>query len=395
MRTLRLAITIAFSAFAVACGGSGKPPQQITTSGQNVAAISVNGGPTGNYVNGGFVSVTLCLPSSSNCQTIPDVLVDTGSTGLRIVSSVLTISLPQQTGANSAPVAECLPFISGFTWGPVQTADIKIASETASAVPIQVLNDSAFITPSSCTKFGGPALDTVSSLGANGILGVGLFAQDCGGACAQTGAANPGLYYLCPTSGCQIVAQSRTQQVQNPVALFATDNNGVIIEIPAVSSPQPTVTGSLLFGIGTQSNNALGSATVYTTNNLGNFTTTFKGQAYPSSFIDSGSNGYFFLTSSLTGLPGCTVDTGFYCPTSTANVAATNQGANGASGTLNFGVVNAENVFSIGTNSVFNNLAGPQSGGFDWGLPFFFGRNVFVGIEGKTSPGGTGPYWAY
>ena len=30
-----------------------------------------------------------------------------------------------------------------------------------------------------------------------------------------------------------------------------------------------------------------------------------------------------------------------------------------------------------------------------WGLPFFFGRNVFVAIEGQSTPAGVGPYWAY
>jgi hypothetical protein len=32
---------------------------------------------------------------------------------------------------------------------------------------------------------------------------------------------------------------------------------------------------------------------------------------------------------------------------------------------------------------------------FDLGMPFFFGRNVFTAIENQTTPGGTGPYFAY
>ena len=33
---------------------------------------------------------------------------------------------------------------------------------------------------------------------------------------------------------------------------------------------------------------------------------------------------------------------------------------------------------------------------FDLALPFFYGRKVFVGIEGQLSPTGVaGPYWAY
>ncbi len=78
-----------------------------------------------------------------------------------------------------------------------------------------------------------------------------------------------------------------------------SDNNGVLISLPTVpNGGSPTVNGSLIFGIGTQSNNGLGMATVYavpdTGNNAGNFITTFDGNSYPQSFIDSGSNGFFF-----------------------------------------------------------------------------------------------------
>ena len=395
-RNVLLVAVGAFSALAVGCGGSSQPKSNaVTASGQNVVAVSVNGGPVGNYANGLFVSVTVCAPASSMCQTIPDVLVDTGSTGLRVLSSVLTISLPQQNGVNGHPVAECLPFLSGFTWGAVQTADIRIAGESASSAPIQVLSDTAFPVPTACKNTGMQSMDTLQTLGANGLLGVGLFAQDCGPACAQSGSLNPGLYYECPSSGCQVTAESVTQQVQNPVAMFASDNNGVIIELPASSGAQATLSGSLVFGIGTQPNNGLNGATVYTVDGSGNFTTSYKGQSYPSSFVDSGSNGYFFLTSAATGITGCSTATGFYCPASTQNLSATNQGANGASGAVNFSVGNAETLFANQADFVFGDLGGPGQNGFDWGLPFFFGRNVFTAIEGKSTPGGTGPYWAY
>ena len=54
-----------------------------------------------------------------------------------------------------------------------------------------------------------------------------------------------------------VAAESLAQQVQNPATLFAADNNGVIVELPAVSVPETSVSGSLVFGIGTQANNGL------------------------------------------------------------------------------------------------------------------------------------------
>jgi hypothetical protein len=92
--------------------------------------------------------------------------------------------------------------------------------------------------------------------------------------------SNPGLYYECPTSGCVVTAEALAQQVQNPVTLFATDNNGVMVELPAVGAPETSVSGSLIFGIGTRSNNGLNGATVCTVDANGNFITTYQGQSY-------------------------------------------------------------------------------------------------------------------
>jgi hypothetical protein len=80
----------------------------------------------------------------------------------------------------------------------------------------------------------------------------------------------------------------------------------------------------------------------------------------------------------------------------------TNTGNNGASGTATFNIANAGTLVASG-NIAFNNLGGPNppnpsinfGGGFDYGLPFFFGRNLYVAIENQNTPGGAGPYWAY
>ena len=390
---------LALAGAGAACGGSSHSNtiNVVTTSGTNVQPIAVNAGPVGDYANGVFTSVTVCVPSSSNCQTISGILVDTGSYGLRLLSSAgggaLTLSLPQQnSGAN--PVGECAPFVSGYTWGPVQSADIKMAGEVASNVPVQIIDPTFAAVPSNCSTGGVPENDTLQTLGANGILGVGPFAQDCGGSCDQTGAANLGLYYGCASTSCQVIAEPLAQQVQNPVALFATDNNGVIIELPSVSSPAASLSGSMVFGIGTESNNALGTATVFPLDANGEFSTTFKGQSYPA-FVDSGSNAFFFLDEALTGLIVCAGNnSGFYCPGSTANLSATTASGS-ATSNITFPIANADTLFQNQTAVVFNSLGGPNPGTFDWGLPFFFGRNVFTAIDGKSTPAGSGPFWAY
>jgi hypothetical protein len=185
------------------------------------------------------------------------------------------------------------------------------------------------------------------------------------------------------------------QQVQNPTSLFPLDNNGVIIQLPAISATgSPTVTGSMIFGIGTRSNNGLGAALVYSVDSSGDITTTFQGHSYSSSFIDSGTNAIYFLDSATTGLATCPDASFFYCPPTPAVLAATNRGLNGSSATVNFTVANADTLFN-GPNAAFDNLGGPNVGSFEWGLPFFFGRNVYTAIELQSTPVGLGPYFAY
>src|SRR5262249_15133004 len=155
------------------------------------------------------------------------------------------------------------------------------------------------------------------------------------------------------------------------VWLFAQDNNGYLISLPSVPElGARSVSGSLVFGIGTQRDNALGSARVYTTDDVGNFSTNFNGTSL-SAYLDTGTNGIYFLDSSPIPLPACPGDgSDFSCPSATVALTATNAGRNGTSAAVPFSVANAETLFAT-PSAAFNDLAGPDTGDFAWGLPFF------------------------
>ena len=381
-------------------GVSGSTLFTVTTSGNvNVLSLTVNGSlcssaNNSSYPNKPCVSVTVCSPGTQTCQTINDILVDSGSYGLRIFQSVLTGVALQQVSSSSGSLTECVQFADGTAdWGPVQTADIVLGNEPAVTVPIQVIDSTFGTVPASC----GTPDTSPAGAGFNGILGIGLFAEDCGPRCAAV--ANNGLYYACSGSTCTPTTASLANQVQNPVAHLPVDNNGVILQLPSIPPGGTTsVDGSLILGIGTQSNNTPGAVTAYPANSSGDFTTVFNGITFSRSFIDSGSNGLFFDNSSLSTIPACTsgIAFGWFCPSSTQSLSATNRGFAGSpSGAVPFQIGNAAILFSS-VNNVFMELGAPSPGtSFDWGLPFFLGRNVYVGIEGKTSSLGTGPYWAY
>jgi hypothetical protein len=379
------------------CGGGGSSGGSSSPAPTpNTQSIVVDGGPA-NIPNLVFTSVTICVPGTSNCQTIDHVQVDTGSSGLRIMASVLSpgLSLPQQTDASANPLVECAQFSDGFSWGPVKLADIRVAGEQASSVPIQVIGDGSFAAvPASCSS-AGPPENTVEDFGAKGLLGVGLFVQDCGPGCAQT--AIPGRYYSCPTSACQPVAVALSQQLQNPVALFGSDNNGVIVQLPAVlASGVTSVTGSMIFGIGTQADNGLGSATVLTTDpDTGTIATTVNGQTFTHSYIDSGSSLLFF---GIDTYPVCRISSDFYCPPTTQNLSAMLHGASQGSASVGFSVANADQLFAANqTFNAFDDLAGPSGDTttFAWGATFFYGRTVYTAIELRSTPAGKGPFVAF
>ncbi len=378
-------------------GGGGAEAVGVTAGGQavvagaNVLPMTVDTGVGGRAINSPFVTVTVCQPGTSVCQEIDHVLVDTGSTGLRIAASALPAglrqALPAVTAGNGSAAGQCAQFASGYSWGSVRRADVRLAGETAAGLPIQVIDDPAApytSVPAACSATG-PSIG--SGQGAKGILGVGLFTQDCGLACAVSTA--PSVYFGCTAGGCTSSTMPLASQVSHPVASLPGDNNGVVLVLPPVplGGSGPLV-GSLVLGIGTQANNQLDGASVYTTDAQGFFTTVYNGTTFPNSFLDSGSNGLFFRDASI---PLCG---DFYCPPSPLTRSATNVGTNGTSGTVSFLV---DDVSALPAGTAAAHLGGDTFAAdtFDWGLPFFFGRRVFVARAGAATPYGAGPWWGY
>jgi hypothetical protein len=367
----------------------------------NVMSVSIDGAncnPSIEYYDEPCVSITICSPNTTTCQTINDIILDTGSFGLRIFKSVITVPLIQET-QNGNSVAECATFGSGADWGSVATASLILANEPAVQVPIQVIDNTfqGFSTSSKLKKLcnNGEVDSSPDQAGLNGILGVGPLAQDCGSDCDPTlgNDANLGMYYSCLNGTCSGTTVTLSQQVSNPIILLPNDNNGLSITLPSVpAGGELSLEGSLTLGIGTSSNNIPGSnVTTLKANSDAEFYTDYNNRLEASIF-DTGTNSIDFYDASITQ---CSVNTGFYCPPTDTSFNAILLSSDDSSQT---------NVsFSLGDVDEFNysnqvigdiGVVGDQSL-FIWGLPYFFGRTIYFGIENTSSSLGQGPNYSF
>ncbi len=399
------------------------------TATANTAVVTLDAGPaalntgTNAYTafNEPYVTITLCAPgSTTNCQTIDHVILDTGSVGLRIIQPVLNASLlaalPAESDPASNAVGECYQYVNSYAFGSVRTGDFAIAGEKVAGMPLQVIGDTGTFAsvPAGCSAGGGTSITTVQDFGANGILGVGTTTTDCGSYCTVAGGSSAAIYYDCPTGGCAgIISRTASaaapfQQLPNPVAAFATDNNGTVITLPSV--PQrgvATLTGTVTFGIGTQADNALAAANILPVTSSGNrlgagvLTATYKGKALTQSFLDTGSNDYFFIDTTLN--PCTTADLiAFYCPTAPLLLSPLLTATNGATASGAFTLYSPLNVPAtsdvapgLGINPTLVKPPLPFANSFDFGIPFFFGRTVYTAIEGRPAGTVNGPYLAF
>lgn len=416
--------------FALAsCSSNSSTTTTTTPAVNNSVAVTAGFGPlgqAGGVPNGLFVNITVCQHGTQNCATIDNVLVDTGSIGLRLIPSAIG-SVLSPISENGNALEECIQYgDTSYSWGPMALADVAIGGETASDVPVQLLGQTTFAVPSTCLTTpvlaGTPGTppgneDTLQTLGANGILGIGNGAVDgpwdCGSYCTSNIAGNP--YYICPGGVCEEAEVSTGVQAENPVAAFtSSDRNGVMITLPSFGTTGAvSVSGTMSFGINTQSDNAIGSATVYSSDQCGFIPeVVYAGLPYQDTicseegesmggFMDTGSNALYVSdasTLSTLGLPisDCASGTsgyGFYCVTGGGTTILSNitlVGNSGTSGLVSLNIEDATTLFNT-FNGVLNDLGGDSGEGyatgtdsFDFGLPFFLGRTVFIGITGVT-----------
>ena len=337
-----------------------------------VSSLPVSESTVPDTVNIPVVTLTICVPgSTSKCQEVPNILLDFGSTGLRL-SHTLAIAgeLPQET-ANSQTLTECYYFESGYNYGPVVTATVTLGGNTVT-VPVQISNSSlsapcgSLVSPSSSSAPFEPTY--------NGILGV-LFPQ------YDNIDPDAAIYF----AGGQETTPAPNKTVQNPVySLPNGTNNGVLLSI---TSPMPfpslgasSFTGTLVFG-------APSSGTFLQTDQYGEINAAYpSGSASVPAFFDTGSNGFFIENPD--NIPNCTGNlSGFFCGNA-INQSVIFESPTQPSKSLQFcfSLVNTQTLFSTG-NTVFSTLGGYQQGIFDAGFPaFLYGHNIGLSWTSSCVP---------
>ena len=338
------------------------------------------------------VQVTVCVPGSRNCTTIDDVMVDTGSTGLRLDASVVPswLRLPPVLGPHRRPMAECLRFLADDAWGPLARADVLIGGLTASGLPIQIIETAAPEQPASC-----PRSEVAPT--SNGTLGVGSHLTDCQGDCRQS-KADP-MYFECGTERCEPLdgLVAKAYRLPNPVTFFDGHDNGIVFDLPDVTGAGARESvGTLTFGVGSDDGDRFRSAAILRLDERGHFTIVYAGSAYPESYIDSGTETWIVPDVTLSRCPGMPWA---FCVAPAATREAVAIGRDGARTVLPFRVGDYRQIRhqGFGASGEIAVAARPQSSAFVWGAPFFIGRRIAVVLEGRRVPGNTnldGPFYA-
>lgn len=381
------AVFVVVALVSLTLAGLGLMLQATTRAGHadpsNVVRLTVRTPRSG--FNRLVVSLTVCEPGSRRCATIDDVMVDTGSTGLRLEASAVPswLRLPPFLGPDHQPLAECLHFVHDDAWGLLYRADVHMGGLTAAGLPLQIIADGDDPQPASCPR------STVRPT-SNGTLGLSPDPTDCRGACRQS-PSHPGVY-TCGDGDC-VPIQGEVEpayRLPNPVSALPRHDNGAVFDLPASpSGGTAEIVGTLTFGVGTSDNNRLGASHVLRIDKNGHFTTVHDGLDFPESYIDSGTETYVLADGHL---PRCEGLAWAYCADPERQLEAAMIGADGARLPMRLAVgdYRALRGRQVGASGGLAVAADPASPAFVWGAPFFLGKRISIVLDGKAVPGAPG-----
>lgn len=376
-----------------------------TTSNQvnNVAEIVIDKGPdslpesraTTNIL---YTTIRVCSPGSiTNCLSIDHVLLDTGSTGLRIINSnaIDALRLPRML-YNESLVNECTSFPRGYVWGSINYADVYWAHEIAPKITLQIIANTTAPVPSSCLDFSPPnPIHTVSELRANAIMGIGNMVYDKESDVLGIESSGAG-YYSCSNNSCSHINIPDTSQVSNIIAQFKdkTVTNGYLIQLPEVlESYTDILKGQIVFGLNTKSNNQISTqAKIFRAMPLGYITTIYANQVKFGLF-DSGTNSIKVTSNTDPVIP---VIHGELFPSTPIMLTAQLADFAFAEPFYNLSDVNFMLISNQQVKPVLPYVG--TYGGFSeflWGIPFFIGKNVYFGINKATVNNESTPFVGY
>ncbi|MET3448256.1 DUF3443 family protein [Ralstonia sp. 1138] len=361
--------------------GPGPNYSYAPVSGNNVVPLYFEPTESEDYGwNTPYVTVQLCVPGTQQCVTVDHVLVDTGSTGFRVMKSALNgLNLPLATDpVDGSSISECFAYATSEVWGRVGQADLHVGGESAANMALQVIDDtpgSDANVPSDC-KNQGVLTDTVSEFGGKAIIGVHQQFSDGGS------------YYRCSTGIC-MPTQSSPVTVKNSVAAFAADNNGVSLQVaPVPDLGTPAAVGQMIFGINTTSNNQIAGLTVLSTDANGYINVSDGTQTIPG-FIDSGTAYYIYPNKRK--VQTCPDNSTWFCPSSPTDIDITLTGAIGPQRLstsyrlTNYDAFAAETGIEVVPVGAPGSVFGDGSAWYALGLPFYGGRRIYGSIQNSDN----------
>lgn len=418
MKIIKLAtIIIMCNIFLAACNGDGgsnntpssklsdtpsTPSGNVTwdniPSGTNQVPLTLSHGINGKAVNRPFINLTVCpVNDTKHCQTINNVLVDSGSSGLRINKSALKAINFAPIMDNNKSVFNCILFGAGYDIGKMYSVDLYIGGEKGSNIPLQVTDNSDKNSQIAkvCSNYDTIPAANLDDFGASAIIGISVIdspdkSYSRAEVCDDSGNNCSGIY----SSGLNI----------NPLSKFATDNNGVIFSIPKVATALASdVVGTLTFGLNTQSDNTVenGANVQIVHGTASDSWGSFSADNGVNAIFDSGSATINIAKNKHTDIQICTVNVirpiNIFCP---ANQTAVSIGYGDISSlenqyTLNLMFIDprtfADNIYIVPDFATSSDDPSQEI----FGIPAFFGRNIYLQFASANTntPFGASPAW--